>query len=510
MGKRKSVVLMTLLTIVIIVLTAITVLPGFSFPGNSVTKWNPAIKQYDLGADLGGGYYVYCYPQGVISETEYKDNVSVLQGKALEDYKASYKAHNGGNLYLDVDVFEDADAIKSFKDEFELATQEIINRFKAKDYSDYRISVVDDFALKIDVPVSETATKDGNVVVVGQTVSMFTLLGDFTIKKGGVTVDELKDNDPSEVIKSVSVDTEYGVPYIKVKFTALGEEMLETFKEEQEASAESEDSSSTAATSLDFFIGDQQVLAISLDNIDEHNNAKCFVADAVNSGTVEMDTRCVETRVIMLQSAIEKGGFDIEFNTIFTSDIRTYAPVYGDNTLTFLFIALGAAVLVLIVFAIVKMGRFGWVNAYVTLSYVIIVALCYAFISSGVFELTLGSVLVFAAGLVLVNVLQMHTYYAIKKEFDLGKTVESSVKGGYKKTLGGVVDIYAVLLLCGVSLLIGVAGMNTLASQIVIATVTGAFCNLLWGRAINYTFLSASQNKYKYFRFVREDDDDEE
>jgi len=32
---------------------------------------------------------------------------------------------------------------------------------------------------------------------------------------------------------------------------------------------------------------------------------------------------------------------------------------------------------------------------------------------------------------------------------------------------------------------------------------------LLWARAINYTFLSASQDKYKYFRFVREDDDDE-
>ena len=54
------------------------------------------------------------------------------------------------------------------------------------------------------------------------------------------------------------------------------------------------------------------------------------------------------------------------------------------------------------------------------------------------------------------------------------------------------------------------AGKGTLASQIVICTITGAFCNLLWGRAINYMLLSASKNKYKYFRFVREDDDDEE
>ena len=126
------------------------------------------------------------------------------------------------------------------------------------------------------------------------------------------------------------------------------------------------------------------------------------------------------------------------------------------------------------------------------------------------FELTLGSVLVFAAGLVLVNVLQMHTYYAIKKEFDLGKTVESSVKGGYKKTLMTVIDVYAVLVLGAAALLIGTSGVYTFALQALICIVTGAFCNLLWTRAINVMLLSASKDKYKYFRFVREEDDDDE
>ena len=100
-------------------------------------------------------------------------------------------------------------------------------------------------------------------------------------------------------------------------------------------------------------------------------------------------------------------------------------------------------------------------------------------------------------------------YNAIKAEFNLGKTVESSVKGGYKKTLWGVVDLYAVLLLGALALLIGVAGVNTLALQALIVVITSAFINLLWARGINFTYLSASKNKYKYFRFVREDDDDE-
>ena len=112
-------------------------------------------------------------------------------------------------------------------------------------------------------------------------------------------------------------------------------------------------------------------------------------------------------------------------------------------------------------------------------------------------------------GLVLLNAVQYMIYNAIKAEFNLGKTVESSIKGGYKKTLWGVIDLYAVLLLGSLALLIGTAGVYTLALQALIVVIASAFMSLLWMRAINYINLSASKNKYKYFNFVREDDDDE-
>ena len=69
MGKKKSIVLMVLLTIVIVALCALTIFPSFAIPG-TVKIWNPVVKQYDLGADLNGGYYAYNYPTGVISEIE--------------------------------------------------------------------------------------------------------------------------------------------------------------------------------------------------------------------------------------------------------------------------------------------------------------------------------------------------------------------------------------------------------------------------------------------------------
>jgi preprotein translocase subunit SecD len=103
----------------------------------------------------------------------------------------------------------------------------------------------------------------------------------------------------------------------------------------------------------------------------------------------------------------------------------------------------------------------------------------------------------------------LYIYNAIKAEFNLGKTVESSVKGGYKKTLANVIDVYVVLVLGALALLIGGAGLQTIAFQALICVIAAAFINLVWARVINYIFLSASKNKYKYFRFVREDEDDE-
>jgi preprotein translocase subunit SecD len=217
----------------------------------------------------------------------------------------------------------------------------------------------------------------------------------------------------------------------------------------------------------------------------------------------------VKTLNVLLNSALN-ADLDVDFKDVNTNEIRIAESAYGEKVLVWVYVALGVAILGLIVYSIVKMGRYGVVGMYTTLSYLIVVGIFYAFISAGVFEVTLGSLLVFLAGLIIVNVMNARTYKAIKEEYDLGKTVASSVKQGYNKTIMGTVDVYAVLLLGALAFLIGAAGLYTFALQAIICIVTGAFCNLLWGRAINYVFLSASKNKNKYFRFeVKEDDDDE-
>lgn len=497
MGKKKSVVLMILLTIVIAVLCAITIFPTFSLPG-TVKIWNPAVMQYDFGAEFNGGYYAYYYPQGVITETEYNATLQSKTGDDLDEYKASYKQHGG--LYVSTDEDDgicDANGELStdYKANFAKVVEAITDRYAQKGYSDYNVSVVDDYAVLIELPASE--------IYAGTVLSTFVNTGDITFQIGGSVIEGLdgKEVKISDYIDDFSVTTQYGVSYLEIDLTAKGEELIDGVKDTL-STVDAASGSSDSATGMTLMVGESQIgYAIYKDYIDGDT---ILIPEAEDTDSV-----AVETYAILLNSVLENGAFEISFKAFDTNTVRSYPSVYGENARLLLFIAVGVTLLALIVLPIVRRGRYGVANAYVILSYLIVTGLCFAFISGGVFEITLGSVLAFLAGLIAVSVFNERFYQAIKAEFDLGKTVESAMKTGYKKCLFGTIDVYALLTLGALAFLIGAAGLHTMALQALICFITGAFCSLLWTFAINFVFLSASKNKYKYFRFVREDDDDE-
>lgn len=533
MGKKKSVVLMTLLTIVLAVLCAVVAFPRIPIPGKVGQKWNPAALQYDLGMDLSGGYYTYYYPNGVITEAEYKTELSALQTAVneaaddkekaerqedLDEHTKGYAQVEGVNgLYFSTDedlgvLEEKADkpgtyAVSAdFTAAFEKATELVKARYAAKGYEQHRVAVVNCYSLRIELAASDVSENYTAKTNATQAFMMFNNIGALTLTKDGAALSAFEEEGVTakDLIKSISLKTQYQAVYLKIKFTDKGKEMIEEFK-----NSSSSDGNSTPT--LDAAIGGEALgLGITSTYITDKNVIEYPIAN-------QSDMRYAETLKIALNSALESGDVmlgDTEetfaFRPFDSGSIRTFEPVYGgENVLYFVFGAIVAAMLGLMIFSIVKMGRFGVVNVYTNVSYFVIAAICFAFITKGVLELTAGGIMIFFLGLVLVNLFHMHTYSAIKKEFSQGKTVESSVKNGYKKTLWGTVDVYAVLLLGALAMLIGAAGLHTLAIQALICVISAAFCSLLWGRVINFTFLSASKNKYKYFRFVREDDDDE-
>ena len=496
MGKKKSVVLLTLITIVIVVFCAISALPTFAlsvFDKDSVQKWWPAAAQYDLDADLGGGYYTHYYPDGVISEIEYnavKEEKAAESADAVEEYEKEYVVHKG--LYLSTDeelgIVEKNDAnewvvTESFQESFAKTKDMVASRFEARGYSSYRVSVVDDYALKVEVPSS-----DANV---GTVFQYFAYTGEFNITDGTSTLFPEKDEEVKDFFKSFKVKTLGDSVYIEIKTTSSGSAKLKEFTTGDDASSKT----------LNFSVGENVVLAPSASYLAEQSKNVWVL------GMTEKDA--AQAICILLNSAIAYGDTGIVFETVTNSSVGAYQAVYGSNARNLLYVAIAITVLALVVLPIVKYGGFGVAAAYSTMTYFGVTAFCFAFITEGVFEVSVGTALVFLLGLVATVFLSTRVYAFVKKEFDSGKTVESSVKAGYKKTLLSTIDVCVALFIGALMMLIGAAGLHTVAVQALICFATTAFCSLLWTRVINYLLLSASKNKYKYFRFVREDDDDE-
>lgn len=490
MGKKKSVVLMVILSVIIAVLCAITVFPTFAVPG-TVKIWNPAVMQYDLSADLGGGYYAYYYPEGVISANEYKDSYPDANEEGNEEYKKI------GNLYFSTSeslgILEKGKLTDEFKTEFKALAAEMDKKVSNLQYSSSRVSIVNGYSIKVEIPASD--------VNYASTFEYLAYTGAIDMQVGGETIDALteKDAKASDLISSFNVKTESKVVFIDVKLTDAGKEAISAIKDTLTTTSAA--SSGSSATTLDIFIGETQMLKIYQDHIITDNLITVGLA-------YEEGVAAVKMLNVVLNSALESNGFDIQFQPV-SNQIRTFESVYGEEVLTLLYIALFLVIVACIVLPIVFFGRFGVVNMYSTVSYIIVTGLCFAFISGGIFEVSLGTVAVFLLVLLLTNFFNAHVYNAIKKEFDNGKTIESAVKNGYKNTLFHMVDLYAVLLIGSIISLVAIGGVFTVALQAIICLVTGAFCNLLWTRVINHIFLSASADKHKYFHFVREEEDDE-
>ena len=534
MGKKKSVVLITLLTIVIAALCVITAFPAFRLPwsANKKDSWNPAVLQFDVGRDFGDGYYTYYYPNGVISENEYETDLLGYQAAydeavssgvqkdideaadALEEYKAAYAGVEGVNgLYFSTD--EDDGVLTQndngtwsvsadFNVAFNKAVNEVKSRYAAKEYEYHSVAIVNDYVVRVELGAgekTETQSSKEPAANASQAFTLFNMFGEFTFMQDGAEVAALAgDVTVKDLIKEIKLKTKQEVVFLQIEFTGAGKQMVSDFKNSE-------------STALDIAIGGEKMLSITSEYIG---------GDKISYPIAEQgDIRYAETIAIVLNSLKDTGviyigdadanmPIEFTFNALEPDSIRSFSNDYGKNVLYWVFGGLLLIMVALMVLSVVKMGKFGIVNVYTNLSYFIITALCFAFITEGVLEISAAAIMIFLFGLVMINAFHAYTYNAIKNEVMQGKTVQSAVKKGYKKTLWNVIDVYVVLFVAALSLLVGVANLHTLAIQSLICVISAAFCSLLWERGINYTLLSACKDKYKYFRFVREDDDDED
>lgn len=494
MGKKKSVVLMVIISIVLAALTLFTVLPSFSFPwNNGLHGWNSVVEKFvDFGSDYKGGHYAYYYPEGVISESQYKT--------LAEDEKGDYTRLETSGLYLDKDAEfvanNDGDGVSSeFAAEMAKFRDVVAARYSAKGYSDYTVTVVDGYAIRVELPVTD--------VNYATTFSSFAETSEITLKVDGETVEELAEEGASlkNYIKAFSVRSQFAYRYIHVRLTAAGKDLINGLEENSKIVSQSADTTQDGTKGLWIYFGETPALPIYTENVASDFVLKCAYNEAKNQDVLE-------TNVILMNSLLNDGSFSFKISDV-SSEIREKSHAYGVESDGIMLIVLAVLTVAAIAVAIVLNKKFGVVFGYMAFTYVCFTGLCFAFIAASVFEFSLGTAFAYVLGLGVMFMIHSKQYNAIKNEVSLGKTVNSAVTLGYKKTLLTTVDVYVVLAIGALAFALGIAGSVAFGFQMLICVVAGAFNSLLWGRVINCLLLSASKDKYKYFGLVREEDDDE-
>lgn len=298
----------------------------------------PAVKY-----ELDSGYYTYYYPNGIISQTEYNSEVAVLKEavakglegaqEELDEYKVSYKRH--GTLYLNNDPMygiindsEDKDGngvSDEFEKEFGRLAKEIAARYEEKGYPQYRVEILDDFVLRVQIPASEQRGGLSSLQNAHATFQLFAETGEMTILLNGSEVRQLENNELTDIVKEFSIDTQRDTAFIKVTFTDLGKEILDDFAYEVEAAEQAKTSTSSYVEdpTLTFMVGETiyiQLDAQSLENGYINSNYELRYPVAA----IE-ELAYAETLVILLNSVLHNAkGFDIAFNLILRSQVYSY------------------------------------------------------------------------------------------------------------------------------------------------------------------------------------------
>ena len=153
----------------------------------------------------------------------------------------------------------------------------------------------------------------------------------------------------------------------------------------------------------------------------------------IGGGDSSYTYETAQTVAILLESAVQAGDMGISFTA---DDARIAPPAYGENTRTLLYIALAIVLLAALVLPFVFFRGFA-APASIPPSRISSSRPCALRLSRrGCWNLRWERPHL-PVRLLVTLFFNGSVYRAIKAEFMTGKTVDSSVKGGYKKSLAG-------------------------------------------------------------------------
>ncbi len=516
MSKVKSAVISALVIIAIIVAAFFATI---SYPVNDIERFNSVASNIRLSGDFTGHAYATVYPEGVITSAEYAD-------KTAEDKEGYVKS---GVLYIEKEFL---DGRKKTEDETQDQTlaylreevasdaEKISARIARKAYSDYSVSVQDGYAVKVAIPTGytiaeskyEAGTATTKLNAARYAISALTVDGRLTLRttqdsisidsgtyrprKDEYTKDALVDGaetysflkvteDASDFFTGVSSRTIGGNAIITISLTDYGRERIKDISTKIASISDSE------RQQLYFFVGTTQII-----------NAPC--TSTLDTDKIELTSSnadMLESYAITLDAAVNGGTLGLDYQDLTTNDFYISTAAAGENAaLVALVISVVLLAAVIALFA-VKYKKLGAVCAMVTLIFALVVL--YAVYLLEV-ELTVWGIVTAFIGLSLLSLSNHIVFEEIRKQTAKGKTMQASVKDGYKNVLMTVTDMHIVLFVISIFLAFVAKGVVASCGVIMIISVLASYALYWITRFMWYVLSSPVKDKFRFGGYKRQ------
>lgn len=496
MGKVKSAIITSLLVIAIIVAAFFATV---SYSIGKTERYNSIASSIHLGAEFTGSAYAILYPEGVISAQDYKYKTE----EEAEEYVAV------GGVYVEKDKVADG-GLQTLKDAVAADASVLNDRFGEKGYSSYSVSIEDGVTVKVSVPTGysyasyrgyNTSTASTDFSAASASLSALTVDGIFTLRTTDSSVSNRKDDytsttsvsgtktetypvtkvteDASSFFKSASTYTIGTTSVLSLDLTETGQERIRTITNSLLDSSDA---------TLYFFVGDTQLIALS-------------VTSTINIAKIELqmtDQATAENVAIALDSAI-KGKILTENYEL--GEVLTSVAAAGDNAAVFAGVASLVGLAAVIVFFLVRYKKLGIVTMLVSLAFALVIVYA-AFLLE--IQLSFAAIITAFVGLFLLCASNYIVFEEIRKQTKTGKTMQSSIKTAYKRTLLPIAEMHIVAVVAAVIALFVAVGEVAACGYVLFIATLASYVLYWFTRFMWYVISSPVRDKFSFGGYKRE------
>ena len=515
MGKIKSAIVFSLITVIIAVLCFVCFVP---FPVGWVEEakedgtsesvpfqfFNPIINwteksadlggyQYGDGADyLGGSFSIVYYPDGVISEQEFIENRDAKEGEEQTEYVEKYTPYKdvNGRLYLEKDTVCDGGETptEEFLSSCEVRLETLKKRFEGLHAENLQLEVCDNICVRVSLPASMTESVAAVIYYsyLGQVKLLYGTSSDAASASQILPVNE---NPMSDYIKGVSSHSNAaGNIYVQVSFTDVGREVV--------GNATSGASETTGYLFLQVGEGNT-VINLS---VSERVNDDLYISGSYTSETANIVATVIDTAIK------NPNSYGMNLGNLYRTRANFGVLTLGGltlETITLVYIAFGILFAAMLVFFFIRYRRLGFVHLYTYLTFLTLMVIIFWAIP---IPIGVGTLAVLGIASVLLSVSNAIAFEYARKEYAVGKTIDSSVKTGYKRCFWHIFDLHIVLLIVSLLVyLIGIGELSVFGLALTFGVALSGIGTLALNRFLWYVMMRLSKDAGKFCHYKREE-----